>query len=57
MKWHIIPVNDLIKHKENEKCWCSPRVKVVNNSKIIIHNSADGREYIEKEIAEFIKKQ
>ena len=55
MKWHILPINDSREHIESEKCECNPKVKIINGHKVIIHNSYDGRENIEKEIARCVK--
>lgn len=41
---NIIPINDLIEHIESSLCWCKPRILDDN---IILHNSADGREFFE----------
>lgn len=44
---NIIPINDAKKHIENEKCRCKPTVEIVNEKKIVIHNS-----FIKREIKE-----
>ena len=54
-KWNILPTNDLKEHTESEKCDCKPKIKYVNRSIIIVHNSYDGRDIIEKEIDEYAK--
>lgn len=42
---HVLPINDLRDHDENGAgCWCRPRVE----DGVIIHNSMDGRELIER---------
>lgn len=42
--FHVIPLNDLKEHEEEgEDCWCHPEVR----DDLIIHNSADGREWKE----------
>lgn len=47
-KWHILPTNDLIIHKESSKCKCDPKIKTQSNGNIlVIHNAYDGREIIE----------
>ena len=53
-KWNILPTNDLNEHTESEKCKCKPTVKYINRHMLIIHNSYDGREIIEQEVAEYI---
>lgn len=44
---NILPLNDLKKHIESSICECNPRVEFENGEMIIIHNSYDGREWIE----------
>jgi hypothetical protein len=46
---HVIPVNDLREHEENEdgSCWCNPRIEQEENGLVIIHNPLDGREILE----------
>ena len=46
---HVIPVNDLREHEENEdgSCWCNPRIEQEENGLVIIHNSLDGKEILE----------
>ena len=42
---HVIPLNDLRPHDTQSPCWCNPRHETQwNDSLVIIHNSADGRE-------------
>lgn len=46
---HVLPVNDLMEHVEDETCECKPTIRYVDGGgKIVIHNSWDGREYWEK---------
>lgn len=45
---HILPVNDIEEHTEESTCKCGPQVIFENGEMIIIHNSFDGREYIEE---------
>lgn len=51
---HITPNKDLKAHIESVDCPCHPRVEMVYNavieewSSVVIHNSYDGREVIEK---------
>jgi len=40
---HIIPLNDLQYHIESRQCWCNP-IEYPEQSGVIIHNAADGRE-------------
>ena len=56
MKYHVLPTNDLKEHTESEKCECNPTIKTVDKSMIIVHNSFDGRENIEKEITKYVNK-
>jgi hypothetical protein len=54
--WHIIPNNDIKEHKLNSDCECNCIIGLLNNGEFIcIHNSYDGREYIEKLFTEFSK--
>lgn len=49
MNWHILPINDLKEHEEISTCECMPKVEIQGNGDLlIIHNSFDGREIIEK---------
>jgi len=48
MTLHITPTNDLREHIEESICWCEPEIEIVNGEMIIIHNSLDGREYLEE---------
>ena len=45
--WHIIPINDLHPHSEDDKCECKPKVEVVDGGVLVIHNAYDGREIYE----------
>jgi hypothetical protein len=44
---HVMPVDDLREHVF-ENCPCNPRIEVVGATLIYIHNSWDGREYVEQ---------
>jgi hypothetical protein len=47
--WHILPIDDLEEHLEKSICKCSPKSEILENGDIlIIHNSFDQREQIEK---------
>jgi len=49
MIYHILPTNDLEPHEESSTCKCLPEVEVIDNGDmLIIHNSFDGREQVEK---------
>lgn len=52
MIMHVSPVNDLKEHNIEDfiNCNCNPKVEVINNNFMIIHNSYDGREIIEETI-------
>ena len=54
-KWNILPTNDLKEHTESENCECKPKIKYADRNMVIVHNSYDGRETIEKEIDKFVK--
>ena len=45
--WHVVPINDLREHEENEKCWCCPDVQYVGVGSIVTHNAMDERESYE----------
>ncbi len=47
---HVIPLNDMREHEKSDMCWCEPTTKVVGDSggRVIVHNSMDGRELIER---------
>lgn len=48
---HVLPNNDWIDHKDvGFDCICEPKVDW--NNKIIVHNSADGREENEMDVLE-----
>jgi len=54
--WHVFPINDLKEHTLNENCDCNPIAYLLNNGNIMyVHNSYDGREYIEKLFVAFNK--
>jgi hypothetical protein len=44
---HVLPVDDTRPHDEVRQCWCRPRVDEEGGHPVIVHNSADGREYFE----------
>ena len=44
---NILPINDIKEHIESSICECKPRVEFENGEMIIIHNSYDGREFME----------
>ena len=46
---HVIPENDLRQHFETRKCWCLPSiVQNTGAAAVVTHNSADGRELVER---------
>lgn len=48
---HVMPVRDVQEHDEKRNCWCEPRVEYPNpltRRAVVVHNSADGRELIER---------
>jgi hypothetical protein len=49
--YHILPVNDLKRHSEQGcRCWCEPSIEQYDNGNcMVVHNSADGREFFERE--------
>jgi hypothetical protein len=47
--YHVLPVGDLVPHREHEDCACGPRIEVQPNGvAVIVHNSWDGRELEER---------
>ena len=48
MTTNVLPVNDIKEHDESSACECQPRVEMVNGGILIIHNSYDLREVIER---------
>lgn len=44
---HVMPKDDLRVHAFSLECWCHPFLDVEDAS-IIIHNSMDRREYVER---------
>ncbi|MES2382365.1 MAG: hypothetical protein V4538_15065 [Bacteroidota bacterium] len=53
MALHVLPINDIKPHEETTTCECEPNVIFENGEMIVVHNSYDGREFIE-EICDFI---
>jgi len=54
MNWHILPLNDSKEHEELSTCDCLPKVEIAEGGDmLIIHNSYDGREIVEK-VNEFL---
>ena len=46
---HVIPIEDLREHEDSRECWCQPCFDRSDIGRVIvIHNSMDGRELIEK---------
>ena len=45
---HVLPINDVKPHKESSTCECEPRVEIVEGGMLVVHNSWDGREWVEK---------
>ena len=49
MIWNILPMNDLKEHIEESTCECGTSIEILENGDMmIIHNSYDGREILEK---------
>lgn len=48
---HIWPLNDLREHQLSAQCWCKP----YQDTLLVIHNAADGREFFEEEEREAFK--
>jgi len=45
---HVLPLNDLREHDETRTCWCQPKVERVDGGVVVTHQSADGRELVER---------
>jgi len=49
---HVLPIDDLREHEETRACWCRPALLVEPDAdadlRIVVHNSADGRELVEE---------
>jgi hypothetical protein len=46
--YHILPIDDIGTHIESSMCTCNPMVKQHSGEMICVHNSFDGREFLEK---------
>lgn len=46
---HVVPVNDLVGHEDDEDCVCGPDTTFVEGGKVITHHSLDGREEREQD--------
>ena len=45
---HVLPIGDTHAHTELLQCLCRPYVETQpNGTRIVVHNSYDGREYLE----------
>lgn len=44
---HVLPIGDTIEHLELRQCWCRPTVDDNAPDAVVVHHSADGREYYE----------
>jgi hypothetical protein len=46
---HIVPLNDLREHEtKTRECWCQPTLKSESGTVLVVHQSADGRELVER---------
>jgi hypothetical protein len=45
---HILPINDIDEHEELSTCKCNPKLIEKNGELILVHNSFDKREVIER---------
>jgi hypothetical protein len=41
---HVVPLNDIREHEDSSDCWCKPNL----DEGVWIHNSMDGREFLEQ---------
>jgi len=52
---HVLPLNDLKPHEESRQCECRPRVEKQGEGTVVVHNSWDGREILERALDELPK--
>jgi hypothetical protein len=54
---HVMPVNDIKEHIENDYCECHPKIRYFggDGGKVVVHNSWDGREIAERIEAEKLR--
>jgi hypothetical protein len=47
---HVTPLNDLREHTDRRDCWCWPEVRYEPGdlAAVVVHQSADGRELVER---------
>lgn len=45
---HVLPLNDVVDHDDNEDCFCGPTAKFVEGGVVFVHHSVDGREMSER---------
>lgn len=55
---HVVPNDDLREHDSLPSCWCGPREVLEEGMEVpvYVHNSADGREFIEQGLVDEITK-
>ncbi len=44
---HVLPLNDVKDHELCTTCECLPAIHEEEGEMVVVHNSFDGREYIE----------
>lgn len=45
---HVYPLDDIYEHDtEGTGCACQPKIEIVSGELLVIHNSWDGREFLE----------
>jgi len=47
---HVMPVDDLWEHVDSDDCWCEPRLEGESRPFVVVHHSADRREFFEGRI-------
>lgn len=47
--YHVMPVGDLKKHRDDIDCWCNPNIEYDFPPYVVVHWSADRREYKDPE--------
>ena len=52
--YHVLPIDDLQSHEESAQCACEPKIE--ENGALVMHNSYDGREIVERAVDRYARK-